>query len=171
MLTQNRELMDSQENNTEKKGMGSYTKFFLMLGCSFIAMYITMYLNTYAIDHVYFSMTRFYMVCLGISTMAVIMWFFMRNMYTNKKKNIGILVGSLLLFIGALGLVRVQAPVVGDLLWLKGMIPHHSIAILTSERADIKDPEVRKLADAIIEAQRKEIEEMKIMIKRLENEK
>lgn len=163
--------MDSQENNTEKKGMGSYTKFFLMLGCSFIAMYITMYLNTYAIDHVYFSMTRFYMVCLGISTMAVIMWFFMRNMYTNKKKNIGILVGSLLLFIGTLGLVRVQAPVVGDLLWLKGMIPHHSIAILTSERADIKDPEVRKLADAIIEAQRKEIEEMKIMIKRLENEK
>jgi FlaA1/EpsC-like NDP-sugar epimerase len=171
LLTQNRELMDSQENNTEKKGMGSYTKFFLMLGCSFIVMYITMYLNTYAIDHVYFSMTRFYMVCLGISTMAVIMWFFMRNMYTNKKKNIGILVGSLLLFIGALGLVRVQAPVVGDLLWLKGMIPHHSIAILTSERADIKDPEVRKLADAIIEAQRKEIEEMKIMIKRLENEK
>ncbi|MDX1773507.1 DUF305 domain-containing protein [Oceanihabitans sediminis] len=163
--------MNSQEHNTEKKGMGSYTKFFLMLGCSFIAMYITMYLNTYAIDHVYFSMTRFYMVCLGISTMAVIMWFFMRNMYTNKKKNIGILVGSLLLFIGALGLVRVQAPVVGDLLWLKGMIPHHSIAILTSERADIKDPEVRKLADAIIEAQRKEIEEMKIMIKRLENEK
>lgn len=64
-----------------------------------------------------------------------------------------------------------QAPVVGDILWLKGMIPHHSIAILTSERADIQDPEVRKMADDIIEAQRKEIEEMKAMIKRLENEK
>jgi uncharacterized protein (DUF305 family) len=64
-----------------------------------------------------------------------------------------------------------QRPIIGDVLWLKGMIPHHSIAILTSERADIKDAEVRKLAEAIIEAQRKEIEQMKVMIKRLENEK
>lgn len=54
---------------------------------------------------------------------------------------------------------------------MEAMIPHHSIAILTSERADIKNPEVKKLAEDIIEAQRKEIEEMKAMIKRLENEK
>lgn len=163
--------MNTQEHTEHKEGMGNYTKFFLMLGASFIAMYITMYLNTYAIDHVYFSMTRFYMVCLGISTMAVIMLLFMLKMYTDKKMNIAILVGSFVLFLGALGLVRVQEPVVGDLLWLKGMIPHHSIAILTSERADIQDPEVKKLANAIIEAQRKEIEEMKAMIKRIENEK
>tara|TARA_R110002124_G_scaffold88730_1_gene227405 strand:- start:66 stop:221 length:156 start_codon:yes stop_codon:yes gene_type:complete len=51
------------------------------------------------------------------------------------------------------------------------MIPHHSIAILTSERADIKDPEVKKLANNIIKAQRKEIEEMKMILKRLENDK
>ncbi|MDO6761653.1 DUF305 domain-containing protein [Tamlana sp. 2_MG-2023] len=158
-------------NSNQHSNKGNYKTFFLMLGLSFIAMYITMYLNTYTIDHVYFSLTRFYMVCLGISTMAVIMLLFMLKMYKNKKKNIAILIGSLVLFISALGLVRVQAPIVGDVLWLKGMIPHHSIAILTSERADIQDPEVRKLADDIIEAQRKEIEEMKAMIKRLENEK
>tara|TARA_R110002033_G_scaffold12753_1_gene38690 strand:- start:1493 stop:1828 length:336 start_codon:yes stop_codon:yes gene_type:complete len=111
------------------------------------------------------------MTCLGISSMAVIMWFFMRKMYKNKKKNIAILVGSLVLFISALGLVRVQKPIIGDILWMKAMIPHHSIAILTSERADIQDPEVKKLADDIIKAQQKEIEEMKAMIKRLENEK
>ncbi len=69
-----------------------------------------------------------------------------------------------------MGLVRAQSPIIGDVLWMKAMIPHHSIAILTSERADIKDPEVKKLAEDIIEAQRKEIEEMKAMIKRLENE-
>ncbi|MCK0156144.1 DUF305 domain-containing protein [Cellulophaga sp. F20128] len=159
------------EQSKKHRSKGSYNTFFLMLGLSFIAMYITMYLNTYAIDHLYFSLTRFYMVCLGISTMAVIMLLFMLKMYQNKKKNIAILMGSLVLFIGALGLVRAQAPIVGDLLWLKGMIPHHSIAILTSERADIQDPEVKKLADAIIKAQQKEIEEMKAMIKRLENEK
>ena len=108
------------------------------------------------------------MTCLGISTMAVIIWSFMRKMYKNKKKNIAILIGSLLLFISALGLVRIQKPLVGDLLWMKAMIPHHSIAILTSERANIYDPEVQKLAEDIIKAQEKEIEQMKKMIKRLE---
>ena len=160
--------MNSEEHSNDKKGMSNYTKFFLMLGASFIAMYITMYLNTYQLDHVYFSLTRFYMVCLGISTMAIIMLLFMLNMYKNKKKNMGILIGSFVLFVGALGLVRAQAPIVGDVLWLEAMIPHHSIAILTSERADIQDPEVKKLADDIIKAQRKEIEDMKVMINRLE---
>lgn len=148
-----------------------YTTFVLMLAASFVAMYVTMYLNTYELDHVYFSLTRFYMVCLGISAMALIMFFFMRKMYQNKQKNLGIIVGSIGLFFAALGLVRAQSPIVGDVLWMKAMIPHHSIAILTSERADIKDPEVKKLAESIITAQKKEIEEMKVMIKRLENAK
>jgi len=81
------------------------------------------------------------------------------------------MLGSLMLFSAALFLVRIQKPIVGDILWMKAMIPHHSIAILTSERAAIKDPEVKKLAEDIIKAQRKEIEGMKAMIKRLENEK
>ncbi|GAL00529.1 hypothetical protein JCM19314_2137 [Nonlabens ulvanivorans] len=69
-----------------------------------------MYLNTYEFDHVWFSLTRFYMVCLGIATMAVIMLLFMLNMYKDKKKNIAILAGSVILFLGALGLVRDQNP-------------------------------------------------------------
>ena len=81
-----------------------------------------------------------------------------------------IIIGSIALFVSALGLVRTQAPIVGDVLWMKAMIPHHSIAILTSERAAIQDPEVKKLANDIIKAQKKEIEEMKAMITRLENE-
>ena len=158
------------ENSKEHSNKGNYKTFFIMLACSFVAMYITMYLNTYEFDHIWFSLTRFYMVCLGIATMALIMFFFMKNMYKNKKKNMGIVVGSIALFAIALGLVRDQKSTVDDVLWMKGMIPHHSIAILTSERADIKDPEVKKLAEDIIKAQRKEIKEMKKMIKRLENE-
>lgn len=156
--------------NSNKKHGNQYTTFFLMLSASFAAMYVTMYLNTYAIDHVYFSLTRFYMTCLGISTMAVIMLLFMLKMYKNRKKNIAIIVGSCLLFGSALFLVRAQKPIVGDMLWLRAMIPHHSIAILTSERADIEDPEVKKLADDIIKAQEREITEMKVMIERLENQ-
>jgi Na+/melibiose symporter-like transporter len=162
--------MNTQKQNEEMK-KGNYTKFLLMLAVSFIAMYITMYLNTYQIDHVYFSLTRFYMSCLGIAAMAIIMFVAMRNMYQSKKKNIAIVLGSIVLFVGALGLVRDQKSTVGDILWMKAMIPHHSIAILTSERADIQDPEVKKLAEDIIKAQEKEIAEMKAMIKRLENNK
>lgn len=161
--------MNSKEKNHHEMSGNNYAKFFLMLGLSFLAMYITMYLNTYEIDHVYFSLTRFYMSCLGISAMAVIMLSLMLNMYKNKKKNIAIYLGSLVLFLGALGLVRTQSPIIGDVLWMKAMIPHHSIAILTSERADIKDPEVKQLAEDIIKAQKKEIIEMKRMIDRLEN--
>lgn len=162
--------MENQEKmNHDSKKKNQYTKFVGMLAASFVAMYITMYLNTYAWDHVYFSLTRFYMTCLGISAMAIIMYVAMRGMYQNKKKNIAIVLGSIALFVSALGLVRDQASTVGDVLWMKAMIPHHSIAILTSERADISDPEVKELAEEIIKAQRKEIEEMKAMIKRLEN--
>lgn len=150
-------------------GKSNYRNFFLMLGLSFVAMYITMYMNTYEWDHIYFSLTRFYMACLGISAMAVIMLSLMLKMYKNKKKNIAIYVGSLILFVSALGLVRAQQPIIGDVLWMKAMIPHHSIAILTSKRADISDPEAKKLAEEIIEAQVREIAEMKKIIKRLEN--
>lgn len=156
------------EPKIKEKSGNTYSKYYLMLVLSFVAMYGTMYLNTYSMDHIFFSMTRFYMSCLGISVMGVIMFLVMKGMYTNQKKNIGILIVCGMLFTVALSLVRVQSPIIGDVLYMKGMIPHHSIAILTSERADIKDPEVRKLADDIIAAQKKEIEEMKSMIIRLE---
>lgn len=163
-------MKNNHEINKNNEGKNLYTKFVLMLLGSFIAMYITMYLNTYEIDHVFFSLTRFYMACLGISAMAVIMLLFMLSMYKNKKKNVAILVSSLILFVSALTMVRTQTPI-GDVLYMKAMIPHHSIAILTSKRANIKDPEVRKLADEIIEAQEKEISEMKTYLKRLQSEK
>ena len=159
------------ETTMKNKSEKNYHKLYLMLGLSFLAMYGTMYLNTYALDHVYLSMTRFYMSCLGISMMGVIMLLMMKEMYKNRKKNIQILIGFGLLFSVALTLVRIQSPVIGDVLYMKGMIPHHSIAILTSERADLKDPEVKKLAEEIIEAQKKEIVQMQEMIIRLENKK
>lgn len=55
-----------------------------------------------------------------------------------------------------------------DISWMKAIIPHHSIAILTSERAEIKDPRVRKLADQIIESRQNEIAEMKSLVQELE---
>ncbi|MCC4227422.1 MULTISPECIES: DUF305 domain-containing protein [Flavobacteriaceae] len=162
--------MNSKEKNQNGMKNTSYGRFMAMLGLSFIAMYVTMYMNTYEWDHVWFSLTRFYMTCLGIAAMAVIMLSLMLGMYKNRKKNIAIYCGSLLLFISALSLVRAQSPIIGDVLYMKAMIPHHSIAILTSKRADIQDPETKKLAKEIIEAQEREIAQMKKMIYRLEQE-
>lgn len=150
--------------------MNKYVKFGTMIVTSTIIMFGLMYLNTYQLDHVFFSETRAYMALVMGTTMAVIMLGFMLKMYTNWRVNIGILVGSVVVFSLALWLVRSQKTV-EDISWMKAMIPHHSIAILTSERAHISDPRVRKLADSIIEAQRKEIEEMKALIKDLENKK
>ena len=140
-----------------------------MMGISFGIMYVVMYLNTYELDHVYFSLTRFYMTVLMVTTMAVVMLLLMPMMYPNKTLN-GIIMGaSLTLFVAALIMVRSQT-FVNDTRWMKAMIPHHSIAILTSERANIQDPEVRKLADGIITAQKREIAEMQVMIERLEQQ-
>jgi uncharacterized protein (DUF305 family) len=149
--------------------MNNYAKFGAMIATSTIAMLGLMYLNTYGSDHLFFSETRAYMALLMGATMAVIMLGFMLNMYTNQRVNAGIFIGSAVVFALALWLVRSQETV-EDVSWMKAMIPHHSIAILTSERAHISDPRVRKLADSIIEAQRKEIDEMKALIKDLKNE-
>lgn len=149
--------------------LSRYTKFFLMLLCSGLSMYITMYFNTYELGHVFFSVTRLYMTLIGVGGMSIVMFLFMRGMYTSKRKN-SMIVGLSLLIMGVgTFLVRTQKPI-GDIAWMKAMIPHHSIAILTSERANIKDPEVKKLSRDIIEAQRKEIEEMKKMIERLKSD-
>ena len=140
-----------------------------MLICSAISMYITMYFNTYEFSHVFFSWTRMYMTLIGIGGMAIIMFLFMRKMYTDRIKNIVIILGSVVLMIVSTFLVRQQIPI-DDVKWMRAMIPHHSIAILTSNKAEIKDPEVKKLAEEIIKAQEREIAEMKKMIERLENE-
>lgn len=150
--------------------MNSYSKFLAMIGTSTVAMMALMYLNTYQLDHVYFSQTRAWMALVMGAAMAVIMLLFMLGMYQDRRKNLLILVGSVVLFTLALWLVRSQSTV-DDVSWMKAMIPHHSIAILTSERAHITDPRVRKLADGIIEAQRKEIGEMKALIEDLEKKR
>ncbi len=148
----------------------SYWRFGAMVATSTIIMYGVMYLNTYSFEHVMWSETRAWMALVMGAVMAVVMLSFMLNMYKKKMMNIAIYGGSVLVFIAALWLVRSQTTV-DDTDYMKAMIPHHSIAILTSERAQISDTRVRKLADEIIDAQRREIAEMKDLIRDLEGAK
>jgi uncharacterized protein (DUF305 family) len=149
--------------------MQQYWRFGAMIATATVVMFGLMYLNTYESGHLFFSETRSYMALVMGATMAVLMLGFMLGMYSDRRMNVGIAVGSAVVFAVALWLVRSQETV-EDVSWMKAMIPHHSIAILTSERARISDPRVRKLADEIIEAQRREIGEMKALITDLENQ-
>ena len=145
----------------------SYWRFGAMIATSTIVMYGLMYLNTYALEQVFWSETRAWMALVMGATMAVIMLGYMLNMYKKRALNFAIFAGSVALFAIAVWLVRSQATV-DDVDYMKAMIPHHSIAILTSERSQITDPRVRKLADEIIEAQEREMAEMKFLIADLE---
>ncbi|WP_374447842.1 DUF305 domain-containing protein [Stella sp.] len=141
----------------------SYARFALTIVTSTLVMFGLMYLNTYALDHVRFSQTRTWMAVVMGAAMAATMLLFMWGMYANRKANFAILAASAVAFAGALWLVRSQETV-GDVAYMEAMIPHHSIAVLTSERAHIRDPRVRELADGIIAAQVREIGEMKALI-------
>lgn len=150
--------------------MKMYARFAAMIATSTIVMFGLMYLNTLEFDHVFYSETRTYMAIMMGAAMAIIMLGYMSHMYANKRTNIGIFVGSAVVALLALWLVRSQASI-DEVSYMKAMIPHHSIAILTSSRADIEDPRVRKLADQIIESQRQEIAEMKMLIAELQNQR
>jgi len=157
-------------DNSHQKGMNKmnkYLKFLVMILTSTFLMYWLMYLNLYEASHVEFSQTRLFMALIMGSVMAVVMLLFMWKMYEDKKKNIVILIVSGLIFFLSLFLVRSQSTV-DQISWMKAMIPHHSIAILTSERADIEDERVKELAKEIIDAQKREIEEMQQLIDELE---
>ncbi|MDT2768516.1 DUF305 domain-containing protein [Globicatella sulfidifaciens] len=143
--------------------MKKYIRFGLMILTSTIVMYFLMFVNVDDLSHIYLSQTRIYMAVLMGAVMAVVMMLFMWKMYDNKKLNAIILVGAVFLFAGSFYMIQNQVGV-NDIAWMKAMIPHHSTAILTSENANITDPRVKQLSEEIIQAQKKEIQEMEELI-------
>ncbi len=146
----------------------SYLRFAAMIATSTVVMYGLMYLNTYALEHVFWSQTRAWMAVVMGAAMAALMLGFMWGRYRDRAINLSLLAGAAAAFAVALWLVRSQATV-DDVSYMQAMIPHHSIAILTSRRARIEDPRVRELADGIIDTQEREIAEMKRLVADLES--
>ncbi len=154
---------DRQADGSATSERRSYMRFGAMILTSMVVMFGIMYLNTYEFSHVHWSETRFYMTFIMGAAMAVVMLSFMWSMHENRKVNVGIYVGAAIVFAGALWLVRSQATI-EDTSYMRAMIPHHSIAVLTSENAQIGDARVRELADEIIASQCREIAEMEWLI-------
>lgn len=153
------------EQGRKMQGM-SYSKFMVMLLISFFVMYIVMFLNIDRLSHYHTSTTRVYMAVLMVAPMAVVMMLMMGKMYHNKKVNSVIILSGVVIFFLALAGLRTQTPI-ADVQYMKAMIPHHSSAIMVSKQATIKDPEVKKLSEQIIQSQEKEIAEMERMLMRL----
>lgn len=165
-MTQHKEAPVEQNTSdgTPSKGdLKMYLRFGAMIVTAMAVMYAVTYLNTFELAHVRWSEQRLFMVMLMGATMTVVMLGFMLTMYRNWKANAAILTAAVALF--ALGLLLVRSETtVQDRSYMSAMIPHHSIAILTSERSEIADVRVCELAVEISEAQRREIDEMDWLI-------
>jgi hypothetical protein len=164
------EIMASSLGSTHQGNQpagGRWITFAAMIATSIVTMFVLKYSNVYAADHVFFSQTRMWMALMMGMAMIVIMLGFMWGMYGGRRTKIAVLIFAGAGFLTFLYLVRSQQTV-DDVAWAKAMIPHHSIAVLTSRRAQLSDPRMRRLADDIIEAQVKEIAQMKLLIADIE---
>lgn len=144
-----------------------WSKFAAMIATSTAVMFFLMYQLVYQADHATFSVNRLMASLVMGCVMALIMLGFMWRMYRPPATKVAVLVGAAVLGIALLALNRSQG-LVGDLAFMRAMIPHHSIAINNSRKANIADPRVRELADEIIESQVREITEMKLLIEDIE---
>ncbi|MEV0898152.1 DUF305 domain-containing protein [Actinoplanes sp. NPDC049802] len=163
------------KKNSDRAGHGDgqshdkkmYLRFAAMILTAMVVMYAVMFVSSWQWNHIRFSESRVFMALTMGGTMGLIMLGYMLHMYRNTKANLGVVAASLLLLGTGVFLDRSQTTV-QDSGWMNSMIPHHSMAITRSERAEISDVRVCELAKQISKAQREEILEMKWLIEDIE---
>lgn len=147
-----------------KHGMGmSWAKFAAMIATSVVIMFFLMYQLVYSPDDLKFSVNRLVASLVMGCVMAVVMLGFMWSMYQGRAAKVTVVLVAAASAAALIAINRGQM-LIDDVRFMKAMIPHHSIAINNARKASITDPRVRKLADAIIESQVREIAEMSVLI-------
>ena len=152
-----------ESEHKSRGGMAAYLRFAAMILTGMVVMYAAMYAGSWEWGHVRWSESRLYMALTMGGAMGLVMLAWMLQMYKSLKANIVVIVVSALLLGGGIALDRSQITVNGTD-FMSAMIPHHSLAITRSERANIEDVRVCELAVEISEAQRREIFEMQWLI-------
>jgi hypothetical protein len=148
--------------------LNPYKALATTVGIHFIIMFALTYSGVFRFEHIYPNLNRFYMAVIMVAPMVLLMMLFMGHMFTNKKINVALYGMSAVFFVGGFVAIRAQL-LVGNEQFLKSMIPHHSIAIKTCDRAQITDPEIQQLCKEIVKAQREEITQMENIMYRLED--
>lgn len=156
-----------RETSGQKTMKMGWSRFFAMIAVSTLVMFPLMYQLVYSADHATFSLTRLVSSVVMGCVMAIIMLAFMWKMYEGQAIKLAVLISAIVVGVVTLAINR-QQMLIGDVDFMKSMIPHHSIAINNARKADIRDPRVRKLADGIIRAQVMEIAEMKLLVADIE---
>jgi hypothetical protein len=159
-------MMDQQKQMMT--GM-SWARFGGMIAVSTFIMFFLMYHLIYSLDHAMFSVNRLLASLVMGCVMSIVMLGFMWSMYSGVKTKVAVLVVAAVGAVTLLSVNRSQA-LIGDISFMKAMIPHHSIAINNAEKASIHDPRVRELANEIIEGQVREIAVMKRLITDIERD-
>jgi uncharacterized protein (DUF305 family) len=154
-------------NHEEHGATAPYLRFFGMMILSFAAMYTLMYAMVDKLEDVYANGNQAYMAALMTAPMALFELLLMGAMYRNRAANAAIIVASVLVLAGAWLAIRQQAAI-GDVQFVRSMIPHHSGAILMCREAAIEDAELRRLCEGIAAGQQAEIDQMRAVLARLE---
>lgn len=158
------EKMNQHSMNRHSQMMkGAYAMFGLELVIDFVIMYFVMYTMIRSTDELYLNINNIYMTLMMVAAMALVMLIAMRSMFPSPGLNRGLMLAAVAVFVISFAGMRTQAAV-GDVQFLRSMIPHHSGAILMCEKASLTDPKVIELCGQIIPAQRQEIAQMKAIL-------
>ncbi len=147
------------------QGNRHYLAFGMELVLDFIVMYFVMFTMIATLDHLYLNLNNVYMTLMMVAPMALIMLVAMRSMFPSPRLNWIIGIAAVVIFAGAFWAMRSQAAI-GNVEFLRSMIPHHSGAILMCREATITDPEITALCDRIIKSQQEEIDQMEEILRR-----
>lgn len=126
-------------------------------------MYLVMFVMIDRASSFYNNLNMFYMTLMMVAPMVMLMILAMKHMFPSKTANGALIAASLIAFFGSFALIRTQTTI-GDMQFLRSMIPHHSGAILMCEQAKLRDPELVVLCGQIIQSQRDENDRMKSML-------
>jgi hypothetical protein len=149
--------------NSENAG-GMYRRLLIMVVVSFVAMYVLMYAMVNALDNVVHGVNQAYMAGLMAAAMVIIELAVMWSMYTNRRRNVGIVIASAVALLLCWFGIRQQLGI-GNRQFLRSMIPHHAGAILMCQRASIEDPRILDLCKGIVQSQESEIAQMKALLR------
>lgn len=157
--------MDSHQMHQEKK-QSAYKKLAIAVSINAVIMFLAMYVMIDNITNFHININFIYMTLIMVAPMVIVMLLVMKSMFMNKRLNMILIVTSVILIILLFILIRTQSPV-GDVQFLRSMIPHHSGAVLMCEQSAISDPEIIQLCDQIVQTQKEEISQMEAILQRL----
>jgi hypothetical protein len=153
------------ESKAKHHGGAPYVMLALNLLISVVVMYLVMFAMIDGLPEFYHNLNMFYMALMMVAPMAVLMLLMMKSMYPNRTANILVGISFSAVFLLAFLFIR-QQTAIGDIQFLRSMIPHHSGEILMCRQAEISDPEIASLCQEIIRSQRAEIDQMKVILAR-----